>query len=112
MEISEAREGSIVCFRGIGYFGLDNVNDFYRRDVLITRLNAEIAEAYKFVHSKPYTPEKGNGEPIFPEAILEVVRLEDQTSKNLMEIYSRSKKKPIRCKMHNFEFFMVLEEPT
>ncbi len=100
MDYREVREGAVVCFR----------NRVDGEFVLISRWTREISEAYRFAHSEPYTPAKGNREPVFPDAIYESVEVPLQTVDRLKDLYGRLERKPFRTKIHDHELFMVLEE--
>lgn len=93
---------SIVCFEY-----LNTVHDS-KKWVLISRWTEKIKEDYLFAHSQPYTSEKGNREPDFPDAIYEYVDSDKMDPKSLMEIYRKKEKGPYKTKIHDHRFFCVL----
>lgn len=102
-------ENSVVCFR---YSNFDDPEDIVRSDViLMSRWTREIKSLYEFTHSEPYTPEKGNREPVFPQAVYKFVKLSDQTPENLKRIYLESQKEPIRTKIQSCHLLFILESP-
>ena len=97
--VEDIPEDSLVCFR----FDMDE------EWILISRWTTEIKEAYLFAHSEPYTSQKGNTEPLFPEAVYEKIPLTEQTPEKLREFYQRSEKSPtFRTKIHSHELVYVL----
>lgn len=95
-------DGALVCFRSTKY--LDGF-------VLISRWNEELRTAYLFAHSEPYTSQKGNREPFFPEAVFEPVAVSEQTPERLMSIYAENDKQPdFRSKILFQHLLYVLED--
>ena len=103
MELNEVDIGSLVCFRwNEGYEGMYLF--------LMCKLTPELVNAYYFAHSEPYTSEKGNREPIFPEAVYEKMETKNPIIESLMRTYDHnSKRKDFKCKIINHDFYGVLE---
>ena len=101
METQDITENSIVCFR----------REKDPEEVLMARWTSELRTAYEFAHSLPYTPQKGNREPIFPEAVWRIIPVVDQTLTNLIRVYSESKKDAkFRTKIHSYNLLCLLTE--
>lgn len=96
-------ENSIVCFKYVGSKSDDHVF------ILFSKWTPEIKSDYIFAHSQPYTSEKGNKEPIFPDAMYGYLKHEEQNIDDLRKIYEESEKGPYKTKIHDHKLICVLE---
>lgn len=117
MNATEIPLEKIVCFK---HSDFNTPEEIAKSEwILFARWTAEIRDIYIFAHSKPYTGEKGNQEPIFQDAVYTSVPVVLQEKELLQRVYDASDKKrwgentergSFKTKIHSCHLLYLLEE--